>query len=76
MFHIHGYKSWQDVLVFNYGLCSYLLQARKCTRCNAARFRIVAAQSRFGMVDCGILREEHLSKVGFFQPTTLGMGAK
>jgi hypothetical protein len=74
MFHIPRYNKWQDVLCFDWASTSHLLQARKCIKCGAAHFRIVATESRaFPIATCGVLRKEHLATIGFFLPTTPAM---
>lgn len=66
MLHIHKLDKWKDVLVFNFGGCSYLLQAQKCLKCNKAFFSISAAKGKYSVSCCDTLKRSDLEAIGFF----------
>lgn len=47
MIHFHSWEPWRDVLVFSFA-GSYLLQGRKCRKCNNTKFGIVSTSSSLG----------------------------
>ncbi len=61
-----GYKAWNDILVFNYGATSYILQGCKHRITNATCFRIKGAANITG-TSCGTLQKEHLIKAGLWK---------
>jgi hypothetical protein len=63
MFHFHKLTRWSDILIFNYGSESVLLQGRKCTKCSATFFRISRTHDY-----CGTLTEDNLKQAKLWNP--------
>ena len=64
-----GWSKWSDILCFNYGGESFLLQGRKHKRTNAKIFKITKSKQYFStfIATCQTMTEEKLVKAGLFQ---------
>ncbi len=62
----HKNSKWHDILVFQYD-GSYLLQGRKCIKCDRTQFRIVDPTPF--IVNCEILTKEQLVDAGLWSPS-------
>jgi len=66
---IHKYEKWKDITVFNFASCSYVLQGRKCKKCDFTTFTTSQARHKFGVATCDTLTEKMLTPDLWKPPT-------
>lgn len=62
-----NWTTWEDILVFNFSTCSYLLQGKKNVKTNSKKFKVTKCGSdKFNAAETSNVTEEKLIEKNLF----------